>query len=135
MPTPVAFSPFDYTRDDERRQIHVVARRTLDTVDFAEILRRQVDERTWSYGLLYDLRRQSVAIAFEDSERLRDGVFRGLTALGPRGPVAFVAWSADVLHWVQDYGTKATQAGMRVQVFTHVAEAQAWLEQHLPQPV
>jgi hypothetical protein len=128
--------PFVYERDDSKRRIHVVAKRSLGVLDFAEMLRRQVDERTWSYGVVYDLRRQTVPISVADRQRLHDGILNALGVHGPRGPVALVAWTPDVLQSMEDYAAVANPAGFRVGVFMRVLDAQQWLddEQHaLPQ--
>jgi hypothetical protein len=121
--------PFSYERDDARRRIHVTAQRTLGRDEFATILARQVDEKTWSYGVLYDLRRMAAAAPPDDARVLADQMIRALIELGPRGPVAVVAWSLDVIHATEEYAGSARRAGLQMRVFSTIADADRWLDE------
>jgi hypothetical protein len=121
--------PFRYARDDARKRIHVTAQRSLSRDDFATVLARQVDEKTWSYGVLYDLRRMAAAAPQDDANTLADQLIRALIALGPRGPVAVVAWSLEVIESVEEYASSARRAGLRMRVFSTIADGERWLDE------
>jgi hypothetical protein len=121
--------PFTYERDDAHRRIRVRAQRTLDRDEFATILARQVDEKTWTYGVLYDLRRMATSAPPDDAQTLADRMVTALVELGPRGPVAVVAWSQDVIHTTKEYAASARRGGLRMQVFSTIADAERWLDE------
>lgn len=121
---------FEYRRDDARRRITVVAQGDLTRDDFRTILDRQARERTWSYGLLYDLRRMTHALLPSDVDELACRVYRYLISHGPRGPVAVVTTAIDVIGSTRAYERGAARAGVDVQVFWNVADALPWIEAH-----
>lgn len=120
---------FEYARDERMRRIRVTAMGELDTGHFAAILRRQIDEQTWHYAMLYDFRRLTDAIQLDLDAPVITSVFRSLIAFGERGPVAVVSTTAVVTDWLQSYRKQAVRAGMRMEVFSDLADAEAWLTQ------
>ena len=120
--------PFDYVRDDARRRITVAARAPLRPDDFLRVIDRQAQEQTWSYGLLYDLRALSAPLSRGEYDELAADVFRHVATLGPRGPVAVVTASANLIGAVQLYAFILERGGVNVQVFWDVTEAERWLE-------
>jgi hypothetical protein len=121
-------APFEYERDDAKRRIRVTARRALQPDEFRAIVDRQVQEQTWAYALLYDLRRMSEAVARSDADMLAAYVYRYLITHGSRGPVAVVTTSFGVLGAAQVYATNTSRAGVEVHVFWDVFEAERWLD-------
>lgn len=129
MGTTTDQDPFLYCRDDARKRIYVTAQRSLSRDDFATILARQVDEKAWSYKVLYDLRRMAAAAPQVDAQTLAEQQIRALIALGPRGPVAVVAWSLEVIQGVEEYASNARRAGLRMRVFSTIADGERWLDE------
>ena len=121
---------FVYRRDDARRRITVVAQGQLTCDDFRTIIERQAGEKTWSYGLLYDLRQMTRALVPTDVDELAMQVYRCLISHGPRGPVAVVTTAIEVIGSTRAYERGAARAGVDVQVFWNVTDALPWIEAH-----
>jgi hypothetical protein len=121
-------APYSYNRDDARRRVTVVARDELTRDDFMAILDRQVSENTWSYAVLYDLRDMSHAVVPADVDAIAARVYRYLMVHGARGPVAVVTTAFEVIGATRSYALGATRAGVEVQLFWDVPEAERWLE-------
>ena len=119
--------PLVYRRDDARQRIYVTALRTLSRDDFACVLARQVDEKVWHYSVLWDLRRM-VGVPANNADELADQVVLALEHLGPRGPVAIVAWARDVIEGARLYGKTTAESGLRLKLFSTVADAEKWLD-------
>lgn len=126
--------PFTYVRDDTRRRIRVTARGTLARADFIAIVDRQAVEHTWSYALVYDLRMMPAAGTRDDADAVAAHVFRYLIAEGPRGPVAAVTTSASMIAAAQVYAFIAARAGVEVQVFWDLDEADRWIDERQRPP-
>ena len=122
---------YAYQRDDARRLVRVVAHGSLTFADFNAIVDRQAAEGSWEFGLLYDLQRMSIPISSEDAVILAGIVYRHLLTLGPRGPVAVVTTSFEVLGSAQAYAFATSRAGINVQVFWNGVEAEQWLESEI----
>jgi CheY-like chemotaxis protein len=120
---------FDYERDDAARRIRVRPRRALDVYEYIAVLDRQAQEGTWSYGVLWDLRRGAQMLAQTDGDLLASHVYSHLIRCGSRGPVAVVADEHAVVSSTKAYASKAERAGMQVAVFPTVPAAEQWLSQ------
>jgi Mg-chelatase subunit ChlI len=123
-----ASSPYDYVRDDEKRRISVLVRTALPPEDFVRIIDRQAQEQTWSYAMLYDLRAVSAPLSKQDYDTLAAEVFRHVAVHGDRGPVAVVTTSADAIGAIQLYAYVLERAGVNLQVFWDLSEADRWLD-------
>jgi hypothetical protein len=128
MHVPTRSPPYDYVRDDDRHRITVAVRAPLRSEDFRSIIDRQAQERTWSYGLLYDLRALSAPLSQEEYDMLAADVFRHVVVHGRRGPVAVVTASANLIGAIQLYAFVLERAGVNLQVFWDVVEAEQWLD-------
>jgi hypothetical protein len=119
--------PVRYERDDARRRVVVTVEGAFETRDMFTVIARQRAEDTWSYGLLYDLRRMKGRPTFQE---LRDILSQAATPQANerrRGPVAVLATDPIV------YGVACTYAALgreklTVQVFRDVDDADRWLE-------
>jgi hypothetical protein len=115
-----------FTRDDLERRLTISVSGDFSADDWhSAVVVRLRDEDVWSYGILYDLRGLTEAMAQSDIE---DFVREGLRVqrLTPRGPVAIVA--ADQATYVKACEFVAlTGSRLTVKVFRFVAEADAWL--------
>lgn len=128
MPVPTRSLPYDYVRDDDKQRITVAVRAPLRPEDFRSIIDRQARERTWSYGLLYDLRALSAPLSQGAYDMLAADVFRHVAERGQRGPVAVVTPSANLIGAIQLYAFVLERAGVTLQVFWDVVEAEQWLD-------
>jgi hypothetical protein len=123
---------FVYTRDDARRRIRVTAQRALQREDFRAIVDRQAQEETWRYAMLYDLRLMPWAVPIDDADMLAAQVYRHLVTYGPRGPVAVVTTSIEVIGAARLYSVTTARAGIDVKVFWDLAPAEQWLDEQQP---
>jgi hypothetical protein len=123
---------FDYVRDDARRRIRVTTHHWLPLEDLTAIIDRQAGEGTWSYGMIYDLRCLRGPAPTGDAPKLVDYILAQITRLGPRGPVAFVTRSADLLGIAYRYARVSEKVGFEVEVFWDLDEAERWLDARLP---
>jgi hypothetical protein len=124
---------FDYVRDDGRRRIRIKAHQPLQGNDLIAIVDRQVREDAWAYGMLYDLRAVSGATPKGDLREVADHVLAYVTLHGARGAVALVTRTVDMIGTGQMYAFLGARAGIKVEVFWDLAEAERWLdEQQLP---
>jgi hypothetical protein len=119
--------PFDYVRDDARRRILVTVHGPIRSADMCVIVDRQVDEHAWTYGLLYDLRRLTTPLPNDGADALAAHVFQYVISHGPRGPVAAVTSAASMVGAVQHYAHVVERAGVTMQVFWDMDEAEKWL--------
>ena len=124
---------FDYVRDDARRRIRITAHRALQGDDLLAIIDRQAADRTWTYGIIYDLRRAAGATSRIDAISVGEVVQAYTRAHGRRGPVAIVTRSAEMVASGQSYAYESAKAGNRIDVFSDVVEADEWLDRH-PSP-
>ena len=122
---------FDYVRDDARRRIHIIAHRALQGDDLLAIIDRQAADRTWTYGIVYDLRGAEGATSRIDSVSAGEVVQAYTRAYGRRGPVAIVTRSADMVASAQSYAYEAAKAGSRIDVFSDIEEADEWLDRQI----
>ena len=118
---------FDYARDDVARLIRVRAKRPLGAADAVAIVRRQIAEAAWSYGVLYDLRTIEGASTRSDAHLTFEMVQRYVKEHGPRGRVAVVTREVRMLGVAQSYASQSARQGIAVQVFWNLTDAEDWL--------
>lgn len=120
---------FEYHRDDAHRRLRVVAHRPLRPEDFVAIVRRQLAEDTWTYGLVYDMRGVGgLAASTDEAKRIAEQVRAQIDGHGRRGPVAVVTPQANAIGVAQGYAYFARQQGFLVEVFWDMSEAEEWLD-------
>ena len=100
--------------------------------DWLAIVDRQATEGTWTYGLLYDFRQLSEPVPLADSEIVAARVREHSATKGARGPLAIVGEVPDVLRGSEGYAFVHKDAGIQLEVFWNVEEAERWLDS-LPQ--
>lgn len=123
---------FDYIRDDARRRIRITAQQPLQAADLIFIVERQISEGTWTYSTLYDLRAVDRGITREDAILIAERVQTYVTTHGPRGPVALVTRSFDMVGFGQMYALDGLKGGFKVEVFWDLDDAEAWLARQPP---
>lgn len=120
--------PYDYERDDAKQRIRVRLQGQPQVEQFFAIIDRQADEGTWSFDILYDARRVCSPLGQDDADRVAAHVYRKLMTVGPRGAVAVVATAGDVIGAAQLYAFNTARAGVVVEVFWAMSEAESWLD-------
>jgi hypothetical protein len=132
LPFPKAASVrFEYVRDDIGRRIRVTAHVPFQAADLVDILDRQVAEGSWTFGILYDLRRVEGATARADAEIIADLVGGYMRTYGQRGRVAMVTNDARMRGVGQSYGHDVARSGVSLRLFSDLADAESWLDQLL----
>ena len=132
MPIP-QHPTYEYIRDDVRRFVRVRPRQGLTVEDVAAIVDAQADEGTWSYGLLWDIRGDALStpVTF-DMDLIAAHVYKNLLLRGGRGPVAIVTDSAEIATTAMEYASKTAPAGVQVQIFHDMSDAESWLTHAAP---
>jgi hypothetical protein len=113
--------PISYSRDDAQRRIVAVGEGAFRAEDILGTLDRMRADGTWSYGILYDLRRSPT---LSDLGRLRENVGQP-GPQGEHGPRAIVV--SDPALYARMCAYKALGPPGRFDVFSNRAEAEAWL--------
>ena len=117
--------PFLYERDDARRLVVVTWTGAFQGADVLDLLRRQREDGTWTYGLLLD----TVAlIGHPTIEELRQFMKLESEPDGERqrGPLAFVATDPRLYVTACAYAMLGASA-RKIQVFRNRDEADLWL--------
>ena len=116
---------FEYSCDDDHQVVTVAVRERLTAGDLIAIVNRQVDDRAWTFGLLYDYRTMWVPPSPQEIEVASAYVHQQIRLHGRRGPVALVVAGGPVVDVAATYALNAR--GFAVAVFWGVAEARSWL--------
>jgi hypothetical protein len=124
MPHPSS-GRFTYLHDADRRLVLITASETITSDDVAAIINRQRQDGSWSFGIVYDLRRASTAISRDESARIAEDVRLMVATEGPRGRVALVTTRADVIASGVRYSFH-TSEDVSVAMFCGVPEGIAW---------
>src|SRR5229473_1385573 len=80
-----------YELDDLLRRVIVTVEGLFQTEDIFAIMARQRAERTWSYGILYDLRGMTGTPTVGELRQLMSEAAARQPGEEPRGPVALLA--------------------------------------------
>ena len=118
--------PFLYERDDVKRRVIVTWTGAFQAADVIDLLRRQREDGTWTYGLLLDTLvmtghpnvgelRQFVKLESETDSQQR-----------ARGPLAFVATDPKVYLAACTYAMLGPST-RKIEVFRNRDEADLWL--------
>jgi hypothetical protein len=123
---------FTYARDAERRIVRVTTRHVLTVDDLVAIIDRQREEGSWTFGILYDMRRLEGPMSKEDTMRVANHVRQSVSEHGPRGPVALVTRKSDLVGAGLVYAHDIKRS-TEIEVFWDVQEADEWLTKRLLQ--
>ena len=123
--------PLAYAKDDAKRRISVEVSDPYDAADLRALVDRQIEDDAWTYGMLYDARQVSTALATDDLRAVMEHVGRLVKQLGPRGPVAIVTRSGALVGVTQIYAFFGAKIGLRVESFWDLADAQTWLDERM----
>ena len=122
---PKATGGWEYVCDHTRRRILVRLGPDATSDDFMRSIDRQVADKGWAYGVLYDLRARTPGHV-QGAIRVTHYLAAYARALGARGPVAIVTRDVSATHRVI---TSGTDLGFQTKVFSDPASAERWLEQ------
>jgi hypothetical protein len=118
--------PVRYEREDARRRVVVTAEGAFQTSDMIAVIARQRAEDTWSYGMLYDLRRVTGRPTLADLREIMGHAAPHPPAGRQRGPVAILVTDPKM------YGVACTYAALgrsklTIRVFRDFDDAELWL--------
>ena len=116
----------EYDRDDARRLVVLTGRGALVTSEILQVIERQRAEDTWSYGLLYDLRRTTGHPDLADLRDIMSKVASYAASERTRGPVAVLTTDPDVYSAACAYSALG-RSKLRIEVFRELEEATRWL--------
>lgn len=122
--------PYTIEVDHDTRRIAVTATDPVGLSDALALLDRQVAEGAWSYGTVHDARSITWLATEEDVRTIVAYVDYNSRALGPRGPVGFVAAPEALFGMARMYSQIATGSMLNARVFQDTASAMRWLESH-----
>jgi hypothetical protein len=118
-----------YACDDERRRVRVTITGFVTLPELIAIVDRQAAEGTWTYGILYDLQSLAEPPSLDDTQALLAHVRQLASEHGRRGPVAFVARSADAVGTALMYAHRAGN-DLQLETFWDTEDAERWLDLH-----
>jgi len=105
-----------YSRDDVRRRIEVIGDGPLSAGDLISVVRRQIADRAWTYGLLYE--------ATALPEAIDELLVHVPEASATLGPVAVVSQGPDAVN-IARYMASAT---VEIALFVNRRSAEEWLD-------
>jgi hypothetical protein len=117
---------FQYDRDDSRRLVVVTWQGAFATSEILEAVGRQRAEDTWSYGMLYDLRRTTGRPSLADLRDILNQVAAIASTERPRGPVAVLTTDPDLYRAACAYAALG-RSTLRIEAFRELEEATRWL--------
>jgi hypothetical protein len=120
--------PLRYERDDVRRRVVVTVTGSFEGADLVELLDRQTDDGTWTYGFLYDARGMTAPPTINELKFVLERYTTTVAEQGHRGPLALLTTDGVL------YKMACTYAALRgtvrpVEVFRDRDEADRWLAQ------
>jgi len=118
--------PIQYARDDAHRRLMVTVEGPFQRSEILTVIERQRTEDTWSYGLLYDLRRATGHPTLAELREIMDDAAAWRAAEGSRGPVALLATEPIMYGRLCTYAALG-QSKLTIQVFRDLDQADAWL--------
>ena len=124
-----------YTRDDDKRQIVAVVTGPGTIHEIHGVIDRQLADKAWTYGLLYDFRGSLSIPTADEYRRLVDYIRSAIEVHGPRGPVAIVVKAGPQFVLARMYSfLSEDRDNLRVEVFTDKRKADRWLGRHALKP-
>ena len=116
---------YEYSLDEGHQVVTVVVHERLTADDLIAIVNRQVDDKAWTFGLLYDYRTTWVPPSPQEIAVASAYVHQQIRIHGQRGPVALVVAGGPVVDVAATYALNAR--GFAVAVFWGLPEALNWL--------
>jgi hypothetical protein len=116
---------YQYSLDEEHQVVVVVVHERLTADDLIAIVNRQIDDKAWAFGLLYDYRTTWVPPSPQEIVVASAYVHQQIRMHGQRGPVALVVAGGPVVDVAATYALNAR--GFAVAVFWGLPEARNWL--------
>ena len=98
--------PVGYERDDARQCVLATIKGPFQVDDLLAIMARQRAERTWTYGILYDLRGMTGEPTIADLQLLSETA-RGYLGQPPSGPVALLTVDPTLYERLSTYAALA----------------------------
>jgi hypothetical protein len=118
--------PVRYERDDARRRVVVTVEGAFQTSDQLTVIERQRAEDTWSYGMLFDMRRMTGHPTLADLREIMGQAASHRPTEPPRGPVALLV-TDPILYGVACTYAALGHSKLTIQVFRNLDEADLWL--------
>jgi hypothetical protein len=118
--------PVSYERDDARQCVVATIEGPFQVDDILAIMARQRADRTWTYGILYDLLRMTGELTIADLQLLSEAA-RGYLGQPSRGPVALLAIDPILHERLSTYAALARSTALTIGVFRDKDEAEQWL--------
>jgi len=118
--------PFEYEREDARRRLVVTVDGPFQTSDMLACIERQRVEGTWTYGVLYDLRRMTGTATFAELREIMGQATSHPPTERSRGPVAILATDPGVYTTACRYAALG-RSRLTIEVFRDLADADRWL--------
>jgi hypothetical protein len=119
--------PIRYERNDSRRRMVVTMKGAFQTDDVLAIMARQRVEKTWTYGILFDLRELIGQPTFAELGQIMSQAAACRQGEGPHGPVAFLATEPALYDRLCTYAALGRSTRLTIEVFRNWDEAQQWL--------
>ncbi len=119
---------FTFTRDDARRRVLAVITGPMNIDTWSAIVTRQIDERAWQYGSIFDMR---AASSFEFLDTIPEMIARVATLSrhhGMRGAVVLVVPPALLTEFQQRLFEYADRVPYPFEAYTDMATAETWLD-------
>src|SRR6266542_6515942 len=120
--------PIAYAVDHTRRRLTLTTTDPVTFDDVRALFDRQAADSAWGYATLHDLRAVTGAPATRDVDTMVRIVSERTRALGPHGPVAFVAKTEALYGMGRMYAVLSERTSRTIDVFRSVQEAEAWLD-------
>lgn len=125
---------FHMFRDDARRRITVQLTGLIGFGESAAFIEQQLARGAWSYGVLYDARTATGIMAVDDAAPLAAFVDDLNHPESRRGAIAVVTTHPDVYAFATAYQQRMQAVGVPMAVFTDIADAERWLDEHADGP-
>jgi hypothetical protein len=120
--------PLAYTVDHVRRRVLQSGTDPISPSEVLAVQDRQAADGAWSYRTLVDFARINWVPTANEMRMFTDHVGSISKVHGPRGPLAMVAGENTALFGMfRMYSILGEQAGVKIEAFTTVGEAEDWL--------
>ena len=120
----------EFVLDDVRLIVRVTVSGPFDPEGIVALLERQLEERAWGYGVLFDMRTVDVQPTSADLTRISSTI----ASMGgdvKRGPAALVVREGEQYARACAYLALGVRRGREIDVFRHADEAEEWLRERL----
>jgi hypothetical protein len=121
--------PLFCERDDVKRRVKATATGPFQGADVFDLLKRQHEDGTWTYGVLYDTRDQTGSPTVDELRMFLKLGSETNSDLQPRGPMALLASDATLYRVACAYEVLGG-SGRNIAVFRDRGDAEEWLTAH-----